>query len=25
LKSRLYRHPWDDIEYMMPDKPEKVK
>jgi len=25
LKSRLYRHPWDDIEYMMPDNPEKVK
>jgi succinyl-CoA synthetase alpha subunit len=25
LKSRLYRHPWDDIQYMMPDKPEKVK
>ena len=25
LKSRLYRHPWDDIAYMMPDKPEKVK
>jgi hypothetical protein len=25
LKSRLYRHPWDDIEYMMPDKPEKIK
>ena len=25
LKSGLYRHPWDDIEYMMPDKPEKVK
>jgi len=25
LKSRLYRHPWDDIEYMMPDKPQKVK
>jgi succinyl-CoA synthetase alpha subunit len=24
LKSRLYRHPWDDIQYMMPDKPEKV-
>jgi len=24
LKSRLYRHPWDDIEYMMPEKPEKV-
>ncbi len=25
LKSRLYRHPWDDIQYMMPDKPEVVK
>jgi len=25
LKSGLYRHPWDDIQYMMPDKPEKVK
>ena len=25
LKSGLYRHPWDDIAYMMPDKPEKVK
>ncbi len=25
LKSRLYRHPWDDIAYMMPDKPEVVK
>ena len=25
LKARLYRHPWDDIAYMMPDKPEKVK
>lgn len=25
LKTRLYRHPWDDILYMMPDKPEKVK
>jgi succinyl-CoA synthetase alpha subunit len=25
LKSRLYRHPWDDIQYMMPEKPEKVK
>jgi ATP citrate (pro-S)-lyase len=25
LKSRLYRHPWDDIQYMMPDKPEKIK
>jgi len=25
LKSRLYRHPWDDILYMMPDKPEEVK
>ncbi len=25
MKSGLYRHPWDDINYMMPDKPEKVK
>jgi succinyl-CoA synthetase alpha subunit len=25
LKSRLYRHPWDDIQYIMPDKPEVVK
>ena len=25
LKSRLYRHPWDDISYMMPDKPEKIR
>jgi ATP citrate (pro-S)-lyase len=25
LKSGLYRHPWDDIQYMMPDKPEVVK
>ena len=25
LQARLYRHPWDDIAYMMPDKPEKVK
>jgi succinyl-CoA synthetase alpha subunit len=25
LKTGLYRHPWDDIAYMMPDKPEKVK
>jgi succinyl-CoA synthetase alpha subunit/citrate synthase len=25
LKSRLYRHPWDDIQYIMPDKPEKIK
>ena len=25
LKSRLYRHPWDDINYMMPDEPEKVR
>jgi succinyl-CoA synthetase alpha subunit/citrate synthase len=25
LKSRLYRHPWEDINYMMPDKPEKIK
>jgi len=25
MKTRLYRHPWDDIQYMMPDKPEVVK
>ena len=25
LKTGLYRHPWDDIAYMMPDKPEVVK
>ncbi len=25
MKSRLYRHPWDDINYMMPDKPERVR
>ncbi len=25
FKARLYRHPWDDIAYMMPDKPEEVK
>ncbi len=25
MKTRLYRHPWDDIQYLMPDKPEKVK
>ena len=25
LKARLYRHPWDDIAYMMPDEPEEVK
>lgn len=25
LKSGLYRHPWDDIQYMMPEKPEEVK
>lgn len=25
LKSGLYRHPWDDILYMMPKKPEEVK
>jgi ATP citrate (pro-S)-lyase len=25
LKTGLYRHPWDDIQYMMPDKPEVVK
>jgi len=25
LKSGLYRHPWEDINYMMPDKPKKVR
>lgn len=25
LKTGLYRHPWDDILYDVPDKPEKVK
>jgi len=25
LKTRLYRHPWDDIQYLMPDKPEIIK
>ncbi|MEA3349504.1 MAG: citrate/2-methylcitrate synthase [Chloroflexota bacterium] len=25
LHTRMYRHPWDDIAYMMPDKPEVVK
>jgi ATP citrate (pro-S)-lyase len=25
LKTGLYRHPWYDIQYMMPDKPEVVK
>lgn len=25
LKSRLYRHLWDDIYYLMPEKPEKIK
>jgi len=25
LKARLYRHPWDDIAYMLLDKPDKVK
>ncbi len=25
LGARLYRHPWDDILYMMPDKPEEVE
>jgi len=24
LRARLYRHPWDDIAYMMPDEPEEV-
>ncbi len=25
MKQGLYRHPWEDIQYMMPDSPEKVK
>jgi len=25
LKTRLYRQPWDDIAYMMPDEPEEVE
>jgi citrate synthase len=25
LNTRLYRQPWDEILYMMPDKPEEVK
>jgi len=25
LKTGLYRQPWDEILYMMPDKPEEVK
>jgi ATP citrate (pro-S)-lyase len=25
LKTGLYRHPWDDILYLMPDNPEVVK
>jgi len=25
LKTPLYRHPWDDILYDVPEKPEKVK
>lgn len=25
LKTRLYRQPWDEILYLMPDKPEEVK
>jgi len=25
LQAGLYRHPWDDILYDVPDKPEKVK
>jgi succinyl-CoA synthetase alpha subunit len=25
MKQGLYRHPWDDIKYMMPEKPEKVR
>lgn len=24
LHARLYRHPWDDIVYMMPDEPEEA-
>lgn len=25
MKTRLYRHPWGDIAYMMPDEPEEVE
>ena len=25
LSSRLYRHPWDDIAYMMPDEPDAIE
>jgi ATP-citrate lyase alpha-subunit len=25
LKTPLYRHPWDDILYDVPEKPEKVE
>ncbi|MEW5937404.1 MAG: citrate/2-methylcitrate synthase [Candidatus Thermoplasmatota archaeon] len=25
LKQGLYRHPWDDILYLMPDEPEEVE
>jgi ATP-citrate lyase alpha-subunit len=25
LQTRLYRQPWDEILFMMPDKPEEVK
>lgn len=25
MKTRLYRHPWDDILYDVPDRPEKVE
>jgi len=25
LRTRLYRQPWDEILYMMPDKPEEVQ
>jgi len=25
LRTRLYRQPWDEILFMMPDKPEEVK
>jgi len=25
LRTRLYRQPWDDILYMMPDEPEEVE
>jgi hypothetical protein len=25
LKTPLYRHPWDDVLYDVPDHPEEVK